>query len=401
MSQQRYEGTSLASVLAEVRERFGEEVDIVEANKVRRGGLGGFFAKERYEVVVEAGGPDPAAAGPRPPTGDGAPFAERLLSLADDVDDVRMSALGMPVTSDGSVGRAVSVSTEQADFASVLAAIRLQAGAEPAAAPAPPADPAPPAPSPPVGAALDRAALGRAVVPAPMAAPASGGADALFRIGLPAEIAQGWPPGADPAAALFEMAARLARPAALPEGRGAVVAVVGDRADALTLARSLSAEIGVDADQLILAAPEAGGRGTGRAGPHQVPLHRQITGADLAGEQRRSWRRRPRPTIVAVDCPPGSADSWAARILDALEPTMVWGAVDASRKPEDISAWAEHLGGIDALAVSGLDQTVSPAAILRCGIPVGRLDGAAATPAEWTARLAPRLAVPLDTSLRS
>ena len=56
---------------------------------------------------------------------------------------------------------------------------------------------------------------------------------------------------------------------------------------------------------------------------------------------------------------------------------MVWAAVDAARKPEDLFDWSEQLGGFDALAVTDLDHTVSPAAVLQCGIPVGRLEGRA------------------------
>jgi hypothetical protein len=79
-------------------------------------------------------------------------------------------------------------------------------------------------------------------------------------------------------------------------------------------------------------------------------------------------------------------------MIDALEPTMVWGAVDAGRKPEDLFDWAERLGGFDALGVTDLDATVSPAAVLQCGIPVGRLDGSPASAARWTSLLASRLA---------
>ena len=53
MSLQRCEGNNLESVLEEVRNRFGDTVTIVEANRLRKGGLGGFFARERFEVVVD------------------------------------------------------------------------------------------------------------------------------------------------------------------------------------------------------------------------------------------------------------------------------------------------------------------------------------------------------------
>jgi hypothetical protein len=66
--------------------------------------------------------------------------------------------------------------------------------------------------------------------------------------------------------------------------------------------------------------------------------------------------------------------------------------VEATRKPEDLSHWSEQAGGFDALAVTGLDDTVSPASVLRCGIPVGRIDGRPATPALWAALLAERIA---------
>src|SRR5438128_851026 len=52
---------------------MGEEVTIVEANRLRRGGVAGFFAKERFEVFVTERPEEAAAAAPRrtapPPTG--------------------------------------------------------------------------------------------------------------------------------------------------------------------------------------------------------------------------------------------------------------------------------------------------------------------------------------------
>ena len=47
--------------------------------------------------------------------------------------------------------------------------------------------------------------------------------------------------------------------------------------------------------------------------------------------------------------------------------------------------------GVPATRLNGF--TVSPAAVLRSGIPVARLDGRPATPLLWASLLAPRLAV--------
>ncbi len=52
-STRRFDGTDLETLLATVRAELGDDVTITEANRVRSGGFGGFFAKETFEVVVE------------------------------------------------------------------------------------------------------------------------------------------------------------------------------------------------------------------------------------------------------------------------------------------------------------------------------------------------------------
>ena len=47
------EGKSITALLAQVRNEHGNDVTIVAAEKVRSGGLGGFFAKESYSLTVE------------------------------------------------------------------------------------------------------------------------------------------------------------------------------------------------------------------------------------------------------------------------------------------------------------------------------------------------------------
>jgi hypothetical protein len=51
--QQRFEGPDLESLLDRIRTDLGEQARIVAANRVRKGGVGGFFSREHYEVVVE------------------------------------------------------------------------------------------------------------------------------------------------------------------------------------------------------------------------------------------------------------------------------------------------------------------------------------------------------------
>jgi hypothetical protein len=387
LSLQRCEGSDLESVLEEVRTRFGDTVTVVEANRLRKGGIGGFFARERFEVVVDVvddSSPTelPAEYGLEA-TED---FTDRLLSMADGVTDGDAPARG---------DATARVSTEQPEFAAVLDSITRHMGG-PAAPVAPTPDPAPTGPA--VGDAIPYpnpfAGTLSASRPAPVPAPAAAavpGVDArmLARVGLPEDIRRAAvtnpspPTGTDPSAWLVGLLTDLPVPERLPQGPGSVIVIAGSREPALLLARQITAELGLDPAGLLIASPGYKGRA--------IPVDRRLPGVEAAAEARSSWRRRPRPTVVVVDAPLGRPGEWARRVIDALEPTMVWGAVEATRKPEDLFEWSEQLGGFDALGVTDLDGTVSPAAVLQCGIPVGRLEGRPATPLLWATLLAPRL----------
>ena len=57
-----FEGRDLEEVLSEAQLVFGPDVEIVQANRVRKGGLFGFFAREWFEVWAH--GPAEARANP-------------------------------------------------------------------------------------------------------------------------------------------------------------------------------------------------------------------------------------------------------------------------------------------------------------------------------------------------
>jgi hypothetical protein len=406
LSLQRCEGKKLESVLEEVRSRFGDSVTIVEANRLRKGGVGGFFAKETFEVVVDVDEepPDEPGGATEIPAEFGLQatedFCERLLSMADSVNDAAPAPAPTP-------SPASTVSTEQPAFSAVLDSITRHMETE---QPPPPEAPGrrlflrtpfaeslpAPAPAPADAAVFEPApVVERLTVPVrtPVPEPQPGIDNrALARIGLPEDLRRAaltWPApavGADPSTWLLGLLNDLPQPEDLPRGKGSVIVVTGVGDAALDLARAIVDELDLDEESLLIASPGRGG--PGRA----IPAHRRLRDADAAAETRRSWRRRSRPTVVAVAAPPGRQSQWARSIIDALEPTMVWAAVEATRKPEDLIEWSEELGGFDALAVSDVEDTVSPAAVLQCGIPVGRVDGRPATPLLWASLLAPRLA---------
>ena len=181
--------------------------------------------------------------------------------------------------------------------------------------------------------------------------------------------------------ALVASLEQLPKPPVIRPSKGSIIAVVGDSDEAMELAEDLANKWGRPREEIVLASQHFRGKGTS-----------VVRTVRIAEDSRRSWSRRSHPTIVAVEARMGSEGTvWAEHILSALEPIATYGTVDATRKPEDVMAWAEALGGIDCLAVNYLDETVSPAAVLATGIPVERIDGRKATPAFWAMLLAERL----------
>lgn len=352
MSLQRFEGSSLEQVLEEARAAAGPGVRIVEANRLRKGGIGGFFSKERFEVAVEMGEPPvPVADEPARvrPVG-----VDPVLAMADEVSDGELAA---------------SLSTEQDAFAELLG--RITRNVE---------DPIPPIDDDPF--VLDRAPAPRRALPE-LATPAPGGQHlALARLGLPGQII---PVDDDPATGLLKALSALPAARPVPRAAGDVVVVVGEREPALALARSIAEELGLARDDVVLAAEGDDG--------DDLPLGCLLPTVPAVADERCSarWRRRPSVIAVATGVRPGGS-TFGRRALEALEPTATWGAVAATSKPEDVLAWSDSLGGLDAVSVDGLDDTTTPASILGTGIPVARIDGRPASPALWTALLLERLA---------
>lgn len=387
-------------MLEQVRDELGTNTKIVSANKVRSGGVAGFFAKESYEVIVEHDGIIlPSADLADDPNRSVRPrdIAPSLMDLVDQVSADERAV-------------APRISTESEPFAAVMERVARDAGLPSAPAPVAetlgededtddvtdaefvpqqPLSPAPvlPAAAPPVVAPVAAPTVPSApavVAPLHRSVP-SNQVGALVKMGLPATFVPAIPSPAAAEGALRASLSRLPSAPAMPKGIGSVVAVVGERQAALALARDLSAEAGLDPDAVTIA--------TRKRLPARTPENLVINGSDDALEKRRSWRRRERPSVVVIDtdlC--GDKPAWAYHVLAALEPEATWGVVEATRKTEDVAAWMMGLGGVDALAVNDLDATTSPAAVLQLDIPVGRIDGRPASPSLWAALLTERLA---------
>src|SRR5262249_17866626 len=82
---QRFEGQTIQDALNEAVRCLGPDVKVVDARKVRSGGVGGFFGKERFEVTIEHG----ALCAPAPVL----PAKERRRRTAEPVDaEARLNA---------------------------------------------------------------------------------------------------------------------------------------------------------------------------------------------------------------------------------------------------------------------------------------------------------------------
>lgn len=412
--QSRFEGPDLEALLEHVRGELGSGIKILSANKIRSGGIAGFFAREQFEVIVE----HDEALRTRPPdtAADDQQTSVRPRDLAPSLMDL------VDQVSAEERASAPRISTESEPFASVLERVARDAGV---ANPAPPdddtddtieidtaegaevldadgdEDPAhratPTATNvahTPTVIADQRPDAPTTIPPSPLPAPvptltnvpaAPGHSGALVKMGLPPRYVPAVPSSAALEAALRSSLSRLPSAPPMPRSTGAVVVVVGERQAAMKMARDMASEAGLDPDSIVLA--------TSKRVPARSAQHLVISGSDDAAEKRRSWRRRDRPSVVVVDSElGGEKPAWAFHVLAALEPEATWAVVDATRKTEDVAAWMHQLGGVDALAVNGIDATVSPAAVLQLDVPVGHIDGRRASPALWAALLTERLA---------
>ncbi len=388
-----YEGPALEPLLEKVSTESGASARIVAAEKVRKGGVLGFFAREVFRVSVEPGEADssgwPNEAAALQAAQEAAP-SEAAPELADPF------ALLAELPDLNEISR---------PFEEVLREVSADLGPEtgpPDVGPGPPertveeleppeqarhpvvAEPRPPAP---LHAEIEEFL---ATHPQPLVPSASGGnhaadlSSALGSAGLGPEdveeIVFRVEHGIVAEAALVEVLGRLPKAPPLPHLSGSLIVIAGAGPRAHSLASGLAAQVGSDPSETAIATPSP-------AIARRVPSGLSLRGSEEAAERAPGWRRS-RVAMVALDAALDGDLTWARHVLAALRPTAVWGLVDAWAKPDDIRSWAVRLGGIDALAVENVGATSSPATSLLAGIPVALLDGAPASAARWAALVA-------------
>ncbi|MGH8890996.1 MAG: hypothetical protein ACRDV3_14710 [Acidothermaceae bacterium] len=399
---------------------------IVKADKVRTGGVGGFFAREHFELSIEVDEASVAAA-VQHPTAPARETARRpdaisrpvsLLDLADAISDREIQTAYVPAgarqgansSSDMSLsdqqnddepmtftpgiptGPATpvgpSLSTDGASFASILAGLT-----ETVAEKAKPAE----------AVVIEQQLEAEAVVavrptmaePVPQRQPRPSKMPArrptqqalslrdLRDIGLPRDLLPTREDG-DLLGVLVSALRALPSAPVAPTGAGEIFAVVGEGEGAwdagVQLARSL------DLDERSVVYVTAGNA------PAKVAPARRVTAIDQLSVRADRWRKRATPTVAVVDAPMNvKAARWNRQALATLDAEAVWLVVPATRKTDDVARWASRLGRTDGLVVTDVDASSDPASVLQLGMPVAWLDGKPATPGAWAGLIVDRL----------
>jgi hypothetical protein len=296
------EGPDIRELLQRVRAEHGERATIVRAERVRSGGVAGFFAKERYEVAIALDEQDHS----------GSTGVEALLERAGAGDSVDVRAHDAPardvpardVPASDVPARDVPASevsrqdvrrhgplsrgTELTDLATLL---RTTAGPEPTVS-----GPQPPA--------------------------------------LKA-----------------------------PDGAGQVLVLIGDGARVLAAAEQMAVRRRIPRSRVLLASPDPLVPGlTTHRRIEDAPAARLRTAALVTlGTASIVVVDAPMTCIDDDDlC------AWVAAITRGLMPTAVWAVVDATRRPEVNSRWTSRLASrLDTLdAICGVDTHLVPESAL-------------------------------------
>lgn len=420
------EGPAIEPLLAQVQEEYGSGVRIVSADKVRSGGLGGFFAKQHYELSVEI--PDSTedkTPTVTPPAGrEPAHTLEQLLERAESQDRIAPDAPDAPAAA--VVVVADTEPAPNAAFADLLAGLdaanQIAGSASPRPSPRAKAVPAKSEETPAVrpfrpatvtgspvngGGArppvqslaelMGGPAVSRSETPAPVrsaaetyglnppAAPDNAPViKNLLSVGMPEAMAAQITGGDTYAAVLTALATHPAAPD-FPDGHGDILVLAGDMGAALSIGRDLLARAGIDQTRLLLAGPSAAGTG----------LHssRVMHTAEEAAARAEKLQASDSAWIIALDAPVGGTDPiWVSDMCDALGATALWALVDATRKTPDTARHLRTLGQVEALVVHGVELTDDPASVLGLDLPIVSLDGKPATPHAWAAMLCARIA---------
>ncbi|QIK84290.1 hypothetical protein [Sanguibacter sp. HDW7] len=391
------EGPDLDALVARARREHGPRAKVVQAERVRSGGVGGFFAKEYFEVLVDVPDDDGLVPGA---SAVGPSSLEDLLDAAD-AAEARAAGVDAPPSA--------GLSTDGSDFAEVLDRVRALVAAQGVA------------PSADVPAVRPRAlravpddleqpdALAAVRVPAPsrlvqrpVVAPRSGvTVPELLEVGVPSEVVAAAlghvPPSPGVRVALSSVLVHVEKAPAVVRPDGGVIVVVGESGVVTAVAEQVARRAGVAPSRIVLAGDHDRAGFPAEGGPGADAPNDQIRLVDVEDAALLAERLAVShvAVVVALAVPAHRAGrERAVAMLDVLRPVQLWAAVDVGRSSVETRRWLALVRDhrtVDALGVVGVEGSSAPAHVLSLGVPVGMLDGLAASAPVWAATLAERL----------
>ncbi|MFJ4208349.1 hypothetical protein ACIPY2_07820 [Paenarthrobacter sp. NPDC089675] len=319
--QKRYKlrGVSLDAIREKALQQYGPGARIVAAEKVTNPGIVGMFAAARFEATVEVGAVPVNAPEPAavaaPP---GPADAHELHGPAIAALLERADAAELELH------KPEPVSTASPDFAGLLEQLGKELEAGPAVAPVL------------VSTAPAAVPQGAVVTPPPSDAPS----------------------------------AKVPQPLA---GDGNLILLLGLGDDALGPALEMSIA--------------AGGSDVRTAGQLSAFGHLHVQGRQSATAARAQAVLTGQSVLVAFGLGKAHDVPMQAATIASLSADQLWVVVDARRKAEDTRAWVAALqqllrndnAAVSALAVIGASETATPETVDGLGIPVGWVDGKAAS----------------------
>ncbi len=448
------EGPDLEALLLQARDEYGPSVKIVRAEKVRTGGVMGFFTREHFELTLEVPDAEPgdvpasparAAETQRDAAIDRALAAEiadaraaREAMLAgvtgQDVADKEAPAGEVLATEAPEALATQPETTDMAEFDRLVLQLTgsMTAGAEaparsfvkasfPAAPPSTPRTGSPSAgegPDAPLEASAGDetpASAGEGAIVAPAAQPAvhapSGDGDVVLnrwgvftdmagavatRCTVPALLALGVPRRFTRAFEDLDVAVPLLDVVA---GFGVPPVRRPEAGDLVVIAGPAEQAVAV-ATQVAawLGMPATAVALAGDIAAIRGHGRRIRTESEATGARRRADKAAQvgEPLIVALGVTPGRRGAAVAGpMVAAFDADTVWVVVDATKRAAatepEIAVLARH-ARVDAIAAVGLADAQAPAAVLDYSLPIAWMDGLPAASVVWAALLGERIA---------
>jgi hypothetical protein len=161
-----------------------------------------------------------------------------------------------------------------------------------------------------------------------------------------------------------------------PESDGAIPAPLAAPGDAVLV-------IGLGSDALVTARSMASATGSSSvktAGSFRVEGTEHLVGRQGLMSARAAGVIAGEAVFIAFGL--GADGSLRANALAEMQADQVWVVVDATRKPPDTVAWVRKAGwatSLNALAVIGSENTLTPATVNDLDLPIGWIDGRRAT----------------------